>query len=328
MLTCSNYCFKIESDYIYSKLMQRKYKIITALLVASHLLTFFIYSLKLKETDKVINPYPYIDISRNYIEQKNFIVNLQPLREDLYKIYDQYGEDRISLYIEFLNTGANISYNPDSRYYAASLIKLPYVVAAVKKIQLGEWTWDTELTMYFEDINLDYGKLGEQPIGSKFNLKTLIEATLIESDNTAFKMISRNMGYEPVNDFLKSTGLNEFFDKNQDITAKEYTRLIRALYTASYLSRENSQKILEIMGKSKRNYLGQGIPEDIIFSHKFGENIPRRIFSDSGVIYLEDRAFVVTVLFQAEESETQEHIQAFFKDVGATVYNYFSEYNK
>src|SRR4030043_909737 len=70
------------------------------------------------------NPYPLIDISRSFIPQEHFIVNLQPLREDLRKVSEEAGYNAISIYIEFLNTGANIAINQDLKIWPASLFKV------------------------------------------------------------------------------------------------------------------------------------------------------------------------------------------------------------
>src|SRR3989344_9544694 len=59
------------------------------------------------------NPYPYIDISRNFIPQEHFITTLQPLRDELNQLVakEAEGGSTVSVYIEYLNTGANVSIN-------------------------------------------------------------------------------------------------------------------------------------------------------------------------------------------------------------------------
>lgn len=302
--------------------------VVIILLVITNLVTLFSWNnLKNSPADQFSNPYPLLDLSRNFIDQKNFIVNLQPLKDSLESIMEKYGENNTALYLEFLNTGANIAFNPDARYYPASLIKMPVAIAAVKQIQDGIWQWDSKLVIFEEDLDTNFGTLGNNPIGTRLTIEELITELLTKSDNTAYKMLLRNLGTGPVNNFLVDTGLNDFFDQDLNITVKEYTRLFRTLYTSSYLKREYSEKILELLGKSEKNYLGQAIPGDVMYSHKFGENVEEHIFADSGIVYLPERPYVLTVLYKGGEVNDKLKTDTFFYEVSSTVYNFFDSTN-
>lgn len=300
--------------------------LIIFLLITNFATVIYLYSYKETFLSEYNNPFPLLDISRNFISQNNFIVNLQPLRDDLQEIYKKYGESKIALYLEFLNSGANISYNQDVRYYPASLIKMPVAIASAKKIQDGQWKWDSELVIFQEDVDTKFGNVGNNPIGTRLTIEELMRELLTNSDNTAYKMLLRNLGAGPVNDFLVQTGLDDFFDQDLNITAKEYTRLFRSLYTSSYLSREYSEKILQLLSESPRNYLGQSIPANVQYSHKFGENGVEKIFADSGIVYIPDRPFVVTLLYKADSTENKDDVDHFFKETGDTIFNYFNNY--
>lgn len=316
---------------IYSNMkLIKNYKVLALLLAVTNIFTgvLLVQRTNSNVADNFENPYPLIDIARNFIDQEDVIVNIQPLRDSLEAIYDEYGEESISLYIEYLNSGANISYNQDSRYYPASLIKMPVAIAAAKKIQDGDWDWDSKLIIFEEDVDTRFGNIGLKPIGTRLTIEELLTELLTKSDNTAYKMLLRNLGSGPVNDFLTKTGLNEFFDQDLNITAKEYTRLFRSLYTSNYLSRKYSEKILELLSQSERNYLGLGIPEEITYSHKFGENGEENIFADSGIVYIPSRPYVVTVLFKGNGGEEKEYIDGFFEKISTVIFNYFNDYRQ
>lgn len=291
----------------------------------TNLLTYHLAYNRGREEDKTENPYPLIDFSRNFIPQEDFIVNLQPLRERLAPIYEEYGEEKISLYIEFVNSGANISYNPDARYYPASLIKMPVAIAAAKKVERGEWAWDSELVLFPEDVDSRSGKIGNNPIGSRFTIEELMRELLVVSDNTAYNMLLRNVGAGAVNDYLTDTGLEGLFDRQLNITAKEYTRLFRSLFTSSYLTREYSQRILQWLSESKDIYLDLGLPEEAVFAHKFGENVEEHIFADSGIVYIPNRPYIITVLFKGDGTETKSHVDSFFEKVSRVSYEFFED---
>lgn len=309
-----------------SKLKFYKY-IAIGLLVLSIILSGLTVHFIRNPSHSFKSDYPFISIARNFIAQEDVIVNLQPLRDTLSEIYKDYDTEKISLYIESLNTGANISFNQNYRYYPASLIKMPVAVAAVKMIEDGIWDWDSKLVIFEEDVDTGFGTVGTNAIGTRVTIEELLKELLRKSDNTAYKMLLRNLGVGPVNDFLLKTGLNDFFDQDLNITAKEYTRLFRSLYNSDYLTRAYSQKILEWLAEADRNYLGLGIPAETTYSHKFGENADEYIFADSGIVYLKDRHYVITVLYKGSPGEDKEHIDGFFKVVSEATYDYFSKFN-
>ena len=102
-----------------------------AVLIVSNSLTL-VYFWPETEAVSESNPYSFVDPSRRLVEQKNLIVNLQPLRELLNQRYES--NPKISIYFEYLPTGANIAINKDAEFYPASLLKVPVAVAGAKKI--------------------------------------------------------------------------------------------------------------------------------------------------------------------------------------------------
>ena len=89
--------------------------------------------------------YPFIDISRHFIDPTDFIVNLQPLREELRALAEPLPSDSMTIYVEYLNTGANIAINNDTKIWPASLAKLPLAMAVMKKVESGTWQLHNEL---------------------------------------------------------------------------------------------------------------------------------------------------------------------------------------
>lgn len=275
--------------------------------------------------EKHSKDYPLIDPSRSFIAQKDFLVNLQPLREKLAPIYKEFGEKNISLYIEFMNTGANISYNPDARMYPASLIKMPVAIAAAKKVETGEWRWDSELVLMERDIDDRFGDLAKEPIGTRLTIERLLKLLLVDSDNTAFNILLRNLGRGAIEQYLTDTGLMELFDANQNVTAREYTRIFRSLYTSSYLTRELSQKILSLLDSTEHTYLARPIGGKVPFPHKFGTNLELNVFADAGILYIKNRPVIMTVFYKGEAKDSAERIDEFFSRVATVTYEYFAK---
>ncbi|MCJ7804411.1 class A beta-lactamase-related serine hydrolase [Patescibacteria group bacterium] len=276
------------------------------------------------------NPYPLIDISRSFIPQEHFIVNLQPLREDLRKVAEEAGYNSISIYIEFLNTGANIAINQDLKIWPASLVKVPLAMAVMKKIENGDWSLDNELVIMKGDRDTQWGKLYEKPYGTRLTIEELLKELLINSDNTAFRVLYRNLSTPELQDIIAELGLEQLFTEEGKVSAKEYSRLFRALYISSYLKRENSQKILEWLSQSPYDeYLGQGVPNEVKFSHKIGENKDVNALLDSGIVYVPNRPYLITVMIDGSgEIGGREKALSLMKTISEKTYQYVKTVQK
>ena len=228
-----------------SKIKQksRAYLIIAALgiAVAIFFAGFYFYSQRPSAIRSVENPYPLVDLSRSFIAHEHFITNIQPLREKLNKIVEDRNLETASIYFEYLQTGANISIKPNVRVYPASLLKVPTAIAVMRKIEKGEWRLDNKLVLFAGDIDPNYGEqYYKNSIGTTFTIEELLKAILIESDNTTHRILIRNLSTEDFALMRDSMGLDEVLNERQLLSAKEYSRVFRALYYASSISPEHS----------------------------------------------------------------------------------------
>lgn len=309
-------------------------KFLVIFLIFLNILTvvFFLYR---KET--IVNKYPYIDFSRNFIDQEHYITTLQPLRENLVEMAKEFGNDSVSIYIEDLNTGSNISINQDKYIWPASLTKLPLALAVVKKIEDGQWKLSNELVLMKGDIDSNSGDvnnlLSKYPLGTTFTIEKLLQELLTNSDNTAYFILKRNMHQDELYKVVEDLGLDKLFSDNGRLSAKEYSRLFRSLYTANFLSRENSQMILEMLDASIFNdFITYGLFDLVKFPHKYGENDQLRAYSDSGIVYVPNRPYIISVMIQGDEKiplgVDKEKATVFMREISNVTYDYISKVKK
>lgn len=311
-------------------LLKYKSPISVTILLITNLFFLTLYTQqKNQNTDVFVKNYPLIDPARTITDQEHFFSTIEPLRADLKAIVEKYEKegDRIGLYFEFLNTGSNISINQDDRFWPASLSKMPTALVTMKKVQEKEWNLSNELVLFEDDKDPRFGNLHNEVIGTRFTIETLLKEMLVNSDNTSHKILVRNSRASEYDDVINALGMEKLFDNNYDITAKEYSRIFRSLYNASYLNKENSQKILSLLSETNFNELiASGLPENTKFSHKIGEEYEEKVFLDSGIVYIPNRPYLLTVMIKVNDNESIEKASEIMKLISEKSYEYVAKY--
>ncbi len=291
------------------------------ILVISLILIGYFYS-KTKNNNFVNNTHSLLDPDRRFLGKENYVINIQDLRVYLQDLGQKY-PDSISIYYEQMNSGSNISVNKNLRLYPASLSKLAQAILITKKVEEGSLSWDQKLKVEPTDLSNESGDLYKRIGNRALTVEELMKELLVNSDNTANNIFKH---YLDASDYLKfqdETGLMDLYNEQGFISAKEYTRLLRVLYTSSYLEPDNSQKILQYMSDASfREYLSQGIPQGVKFAHKYGENKKYFVFSDSGIVYVDKRPYMITVMIKGKDSteETRRWAIGLMKEISEKVY--------
>lgn len=306
-------------------------------------LLFGFYTLGRHVQTSAVFSYQHLNPSVNLIDQANLLVNFEPLRQKLMARYEKHDDYLVSLYFEYLPTGANINVNRDQNIWPASLIKIPVAMSAMKKVEEGTWKLDNELVILDEDKDPEFGSLYKQPTGTTFTIKRFLEESLINSDNTAHFVLLRNIDAEELEQTYRHLGMDDIIDglkkapqdKEYDnrITAKRYTIFFRSLYNATFLSPEYSELFLDILERAPKEYLNLGMPADVKFVHKTGIRTDEHVWADSGIVYIPGRPYLITVMIQKKNApdtdrisdETTEEVKQIFKDIGNDIYTYVAQ---
>ncbi len=321
---------------IFSLLQSTKVlKVVVGVLCAVIFFTyvFYIPSVSNNKKQKIYNS--YLSPALEYIDKKDLIVDFQGLRDSLTNKYENQNEYLVSIYFEYIPTGANISINKDEKIWPASLIKIPIALAVMKKVQDGIWKLDNELVILDQDKDSEYGTMYKEPTGTTVTIKKLLEETLINSDNTAHFILLRNLEGQELEEVYVHLGMDDIIDAlkkspkkdaeiDNRITAKRYSIFFRSLYNSTYLSKEYSELFLSILSRAPRELLNAGIPQDIPFVHKTGVRIDEAVRADSGIVYAKGRPYIVTVMVQQKDKKKldEETVNKIFADISKEIYDY------
>ncbi|MEI6565273.1 MAG: serine hydrolase [Verrucomicrobiota bacterium] len=220
---------------------------------------------------------------------------------------DKYGLDHISLYFRDLNNGPWIGVGEKEVFSPASLLKVPILIELLHEAERDPSLLNRVIDISPSDINSNVIQniKPENPltIGNKYSLLDVAKTMIEQSDNTAVAATMQNIDSKAIGNVFKAIGV-PFQDTNTevDVRVKDYAGFFRILFNASYLSRDMSEKALEILSKSEYNDgIVAGVPKDIIVAHKFGE---RKIegdqdtnqLHDCGIVYYPDKPYIICIM--------------------------------
>jgi beta-lactamase class A len=217
-----------------------------------------------------------------------------------------------SFYFEFIPTGVSIRSGDDTEMVAASLMKIPAVMNLYKAAELKKLDLDSEVTVTSDLVNNDFKTPSSLQVGAKISLRKAAEAALVESDNTAIRVVID--AYAAVlpaeEEVLPSLDVRfDVQDKSRIlISAKSYASFLKCLYFACFLTKDDSQQLLEYLSRSAYDKrIEAGLPAGIRVAHKIG-SFNHSSQSDCGIIYLPQRPYVLCMMVAAGEKEADKHI--------------------
>lgn len=261
-------------------------------------------------TKDASSQYPFLS-KRLFIENQNdILINFVPLRQAMNDYIKKQDKGKISLYFEYLPSGISIGVNDQQEVKLASLVKLPIVMAVYKNIEDGSLPNNKELVIGPEDIDKNFGTMWQKGAGAKITVNEAIDATLIDSDNTATRVLTHAIKEGSIDDVFDSLDIPKVHEPGfSTITPKNYTSIFRSLYLSSYLTREHSSEILDTLTKTKFNdKIPSGVPENIKVAHKIGvfdeDKTSLPVYSDCGIFYVPNRPYSLCITTTGMDEQT------------------------
>lgn len=225
---------------------------------------------------------------------------------------------RVSICLKDLRTGKTWTHNPDDLFPAASLIKVPVMIAAFYKMKDGQLALDEKLAITRRNRVGGSGSLKWSPDGTKLTVRELLVHMINESDNTATKMILDRVGLGYVQQQFPRMGLlyTGIYEDGMSIkggriahenytTAREMSMLLEKIYDGEAVDKESSEFMLEILKKPKAvaSRLQKGMPVGWEIAHKTG--LLRQACHDSAIFFTPNGDYQITVLTGDNRSYAQ-----------------------
>ncbi len=313
------------------ELLSKKYmRSVFFIILGSILWFFFGRELTLSESNDFlyINPVLNYETANMIMQNKN--INLE---EDL-QIYLEKQKKKnetthISVYFRNLNNGNWFGVNEKEEFSPASLMKLPLLMAYYK-LSENQPKLLNEKVLYTpteQDQQITQNIVPEKVLepNKKYTIKDLLERMIIYSDNKASILLESILDFEFYQKAFTDIGINFPELKNgefeNNITIVEYTSFFRVLYNASYLTKSNSEYILDLLSKSTfTKGLKKWVPRQILVSHKFWERMIdwEKQLHDCWIVYYPKHPYLLCVMTRWWDWESLENIIA---EISKKIYN-------
>jgi beta-lactamase class A len=239
---------------------------------------------------------------------------------------------KTSMFFLDVDNGNYADLNGDQAFPAASIIKLPILMAFFQDVDAGKVRLDETLVMRPELIASGSGEMQFLPPWSKFSALHTATQMIIISDNTATNLIIKRLGGAAVlNQRFRSWGLQKTMIRNwlpdlkgtNTITAKEMVQLLAKLETGHLLSDTSKAQALDILRRTKnKKLLPAGLGPGAVIAHKTGDI--GFMLGDAGMIQMPNgKRYMAAVLARTPYDDPGGW--DFVREISRIVYTYMSD---
>lgn len=207
------------------------------------------------------------------------------------------------LYVVNLDTGFSLDrkvasfacgVNENEIFQAASLIKLPVMVAMYMSVEDGSLDLSDKYELKNEDKISGAGSLHTKPEGYEITYRDLIRLMGQQSDNTAYNIAKNMLGVRKINETINLIGMKSTDFAENETTPKDIGLFFQKLWEGSLISDENSDELLDFLTDGiYEEWLAAGIPNDIQVAHKYGREM--HVVNDAGIVFA-NKPFVVVIM--------------------------------
>jgi beta-lactamase class A len=217
-------------------------------------------------------------------------------------------------------------------FAAASMIKLPVLVALLSAIDRGEIKFSDNLKIRRDLITGGSGSLQWRPADSPVSVRETAQLMMIISDNTATNMIIDCLGgKEKLNDQFKSWGLAEThiqnmlgdFEGTNKTSPYDLVCLLAKVDRGELLSRDSCAWLFDTMQHTRiRTLLNPGLGPGAVLAHKTGDI--GSMVGDVGLVTAPTGArYFVSV--QVERPFNDRRANALIRVLSRSIYKCFSQ---
>lgn len=232
----------------------------------------------------------------------------------------------VSVYYRNLKTARWIAIDKNARYYPASLLKVPVLIAYYKQRESDPKLFDEYVTYHRISVN-EFESESTLQVGQSYSIQELLERMIVDSDNGATYTLLSHINENVLSEVYTDLGIDDPGEDSSryQISTKTYALFFRILYNATYLSPQASEEALELLTRTTyEKALVAGLPGGTQVAHKFGEHIVTENgkpvgeeLHDCGIVYLPEHPYLLCVMTRAASLAAAESV---IQSISKTVY--------
>lgn len=257
---------------------------------------------------------------------------IMPLRTSVQQLTAKNPKLLPGVFFVDLDTGAYLDLNAGSTFAAASMIKVPILVAFFQDVDDGKIRLDEMLTLKQELIGGGSGSMQYKPPGTKFTALETATKMITISDNTATNMlIARLGGAAALNQRFQSWGLTTTEIRNplpdlsgtNTTSPKDLGQLMALVNHGDVMSLRSRDRLLDIMRRTKTNtLLPRGLGQGATIAHKTGDI--GTLIGDVGLVDMPSgKRYVAVVMVRRPHNDNR--AQELIRQISRAAYQQFNK---
>lgn len=235
---------------------------------------------------------------------------------------------KVSVYFRDLADGPWFGINEHLEFNPASMMKVPVMIAWLKRAEKNPAVLK-QTFLYNGSVDMSAPQHHKPRFtlkaGQRYPVEKLLEYMIRFSDNNATSLLYANLTPDELSSVLDGMDItNRPDDNNNSTTVHGYSGFFRILYNASFLSRDMSEKALELLSMEDfPQGISAGVPNGIRVAAKFGEfetgiNNMEKQLHEFGIVYHPKGAYILGIMTKGNDFVKQAET---IRDVSALVFH-------
>ncbi len=240
---------------------------------------------------------------------------------------------RAGVIVKDLETGSQISINPQMSFPSASLVKIPILVSCFQAASEGKIDINAKIVLENKNKAPGSGSLESFPAGTEVNISTLLDLMITQSDNTASNTLIDLLTFGYLNDCFKRLGLlntnivRVMMDfkgrrngRDNFTTVSDIALILEKIYQGKVINKDISARCLEILKRQKmHDRIPKYLPVDTVVAHKTG--LENGVCHDAGIVFTQQGDFLICVLTK-HNGKTAKNAKNFIARIAKDAYDY------